>query len=188
MSAVAAAALILQARKRRQPPFWRPLVLEAALLLCFASLGVGEKGAHLGDFAMTSIICAAMGVQNALVTKLSGARIRTTHLTGVTTDVAIETTKLVDRWRDASPGRPLLARLRVLASLCGDANARHLRLHLRVLGCFFAGATIGPSLYLVIGHWSILIPVAFLCLLAVFDARVGLGSTADAASLPALSR
>jgi hypothetical protein len=37
-----------------------------------------------------------------------------------------------------------------------------------------------------IGHWAILIPVALLCLLAVFDARFGLGSTIDAASLPAL--
>jgi len=188
LGAAVATALILQARRRGQPPFWRPLVLEALLLLCFASLGVGGKGAHLGDFAMTSLICAGMGVQNALVTKLSGARIRTTHLTGVTTDVAIETTKLLDRWRAASSGRPFLARFRLLGSLSGDADARHLRLHLRVLGCFFAGATIGPSLYLVFGHWSILIPVASLCLLAVFDARFGLGSTVDAASLPALSR
>ena len=53
-----------------------------------------------------SLICAGMGVQNALVTKLSGARIRTTHLTGVTTDIAIEGTKLFDRWRSASRGRP----------------------------------------------------------------------------------
>ena len=187
LGAAMATALILQARRRGRPPFLRPLILEAALLVCFASLGVGAgKGAHLGDFAMTSLICAAMGVQNALVTKLSGARIRTTHLTGVTTDVAIETTKLLDRWRAASRGRPLFVCLRALAALTGDADARHLRLHLRVLGCFFGGATIGPSLYLVIGHWAILIPVGFLCLLAVFDARFGLGSTLDAASLPAL--
>ena len=100
--------------------------------------------------------------------------------------VAIEVTKLLDRWRTVSQARPLLARLRALLAMSGDGEAHHLRLHLRVLGCFFGGATIGPSLYLVIGHWAILIPVAFLLLLAIFDARFGLGSTADAASLPAL--
>ena len=156
--AVVATALVLQARRRGQPPFWRPLLLEAAILLSFASLGAGAgKGARLGDFLMTSLICAGMGVQNALVTKLSGARIRTTHLTGVTTDIAIEMTKLVDRWRTVARGRPLLARLRLFAGLSGDVEANHLRLHLRVLGCFFGGATIGPLLYLVIGHWAILI-------------------------------
>jgi uncharacterized membrane protein YoaK (UPF0700 family) len=185
--AALATALVLQARRRGQPAFWRPLLLEGVLLLCFASLGAGTgKGVHFGDFVMTALICAGMGVQNALVTKLSGARIRTTHLTGVTTDIAIEVTKLVDRWRSVSRGRPLPARLRIFGAMWGDGDAHHLRLHLRVLGCFFGGATIGPSLYLLIGHWAILIPVSFLFLLAVFDARFGLGSTAAVGSLPVL--
>ena len=124
-----------------------------------------------------------MGVQNALVTKLSGARIRTTHLTGVTTDIAIEATKLFDRWRTASRGSALLARLRFFLAMSGDVDAKHLRLHLRVLGCFFGGATLGPALYLVVGHWAILIPVAFLCALAVFDVRFGLGSTTDSPAI-----
>jgi uncharacterized membrane protein YoaK (UPF0700 family) len=178
--------LVLQARRRRQPAFYRPLLIEALLLLCFASLGVGTvPGVRFGDFVMTSLICAAMGVQNALVTKMSGARIRTTHLTGTTTDIAIETTKLLDRWRSASRGRPLLARLRLLASVSGDVEARHLRLHLRVWGCFLVGATIGPTTYLAIGHLAMLVPVAFLLGLAWFDARFGLGSAAEPVAVPA---
>src|SRR5256885_11903669 len=39
--AAVATALVLQARRRGQPPFWRPLLLEALLLLCFASPGAG---------------------------------------------------------------------------------------------------------------------------------------------------
>jgi uncharacterized membrane protein YoaK (UPF0700 family) len=186
--AAAATGLVLQARRRGRPAFWRPLLLEAALLLCFASLGAGTGlGAHVGDFVMTSLICAGMGVQNALVTKLSGARIRTTHLTGVTTDIAIEVTKLMDRWRSASRGQAFLARFRLLRAMSAGTETQHLRLHLRVLGCFFGGATIGPSLYLIVGHWAILIPVALLLVLAVFDLRFGLGSTAAPASLPVLS-
>src|SRR5438045_6424148 len=84
--AMVATPLVLHARKRQEPPFWRPLLVEAGLLLCFAGVTVGgTHGAHIDSFAMTSIICVAIGVQNALVTNLSGARLRTTHVTGVTT-------------------------------------------------------------------------------------------------------
>jgi uncharacterized membrane protein YoaK (UPF0700 family) len=41
------------------------------------------------------MLCFIMGLQNATVTKISGARIRTTHVTGMITDVGIELGKLV---------------------------------------------------------------------------------------------
>lgn len=175
--ALVATALVLHARKRQQPAFWRPLLLEAALLFCFASVSVGGgHRAHLNSFTMTSLLCIAMGVQNALVTKLSGARIRTTHLTGVTTDVGIELMKTFDRWRSIASGRRPREQFRLIANISGDVEARHLRLHLRILGCFLAGATGGAALYLLVGHWSMIIPVILLCSLAVFDIRLGLGS------------
>ncbi len=181
--AMIATALVLHARKRRQPAFWQPLLLEAALLFCFASISVGgTHRAHINNFSMTSIICIAMGVQNALVTKLSGARIRTTHLTGVTTDIGIELMKTFDRWRAIAAGCAAGEKFRRLADISTDVEARHLRLHLRVLGCFLLGAIGGPALYLGIGHWSMLIPVAFLCGLASFDIRLGLGSNATIAA------
>lgn len=175
--AMVATALVLHARKRSQPAFWRPLLLEAAVLFCFASISVGAgHPPRLNSFSMTSLICFGMGVQNALVTKLSGARIRTTHLTGVTTDIGIELMKTFDRWRTLASGRPAAEQLLRLADVSTDVEARHLRLHLRVLGCFLAGATGGPALYLLVGHWSMLIPVVLLCGLAAFDIRLGLGS------------
>jgi uncharacterized membrane protein YoaK (UPF0700 family) len=175
--AIAATALILHARKRQQPAFWRPLLLEAAVLFCFASVNVGSTGrAHINGFEMTSLICFGMGVQNALVTKLSGARIRTTHLTGVSTDIGIELMKTFDRWREVSAGLSFSKRIRAIAKVIGDVEGRHLRLHLRIFGCFLAGATAGPALYLAIGHWSMIVPVAVLCGLAAFDIKLGLGS------------
>ena len=36
----------------------------------------------------------AMGLQNALVTKISNATVRTTHLTGLFTDLGIELSQL----------------------------------------------------------------------------------------------
>ncbi|HEY2028249.1 MAG TPA: YoaK family protein [Myxococcales bacterium] len=177
--AMVATALVLYARERQKPAFWRPLSLEAALLFCFASFSVGAgRGAYFHNFTMTAVLCAAMGLQNALITKLSGARIRTTHLTGVSTDIGIELTKTLRRWRARSVGKSLADTVNLAGEVSLDAEARHLRLHLRVLGCFLAGAIAGPALYLVVGHWAMLAPVALLVALAVFDLRAGLGSAA----------
>jgi uncharacterized membrane protein YoaK (UPF0700 family) len=183
--AMTATALVLYARKRQQPAFWRPMLLEAAVLFVFASITVGSghgRGAHLNSFAMTSILCFGMGVQNALVTKLSGARMRTTHLTGVSTDIGIELMKTVLHWHDLSAHKPLAQRLSLLPEVGAGVEAQHLRLHLRILLCFLLGATGGAALYLVVGHWSMLIPVLLLCGLAVFDLRLGLGSSIAAAT------
>ena len=184
--AMIATALVLHARKKRQPAFWRPLLLEALTLFGFASLTVGASGpVHVNRFTMTALICFGMGVQNALVTKLSGARIRTTHLTGVTTDIGIELMKTLYRIREAAAGRTLGGTFRSIPEVAVDAETRHLRLHLRVFFCFIAGATCGPALYLMVGHWAMLIPVAVLCGLALFDLRYGLGSTIAAGDLSA---
>jgi uncharacterized membrane protein YoaK (UPF0700 family) len=181
--AMEATSLLLHARERKTPAFWRPLCLEASLLICFASASVGAgpgRGVHFHNFTMTAILCTAMGLQNALITKLSGARIRTTHLTGVSTDIGIELTKTIRRWRARSAGKSIADSVNLAGEVGLDAEARHLRLHLRVMGCFLAGAIGGPSLYLVIGHWSMLAPVALLLGLAAFDLRSGLGSATPA--------
>lgn len=52
------------------------------------------------DVSRTALVCGiafAMGLQNALVTRISGAIIRTTHLTGVITDLGMEAAR-VARW------------------------------------------------------------------------------------------
>jgi len=36
------------------------------------------------------LLCFIMGLQNAVITKISHAEIRTTHVTGLVTDVGIE--------------------------------------------------------------------------------------------------
>ncbi|WIO74418.1 YoaK family protein [Porticoccaceae bacterium LTM1] len=59
------------------------LVVES--LLIFMSFYLLSKGSFYGHFAASS----ACGMQNALATKYSGAVIRTTHLTGIFTDLGI---------------------------------------------------------------------------------------------------
>jgi len=41
------------------------------------------------------LLCFIMGLQNAIVTKISNSEIRTTHLTGIVTDIGIELGKLI---------------------------------------------------------------------------------------------
>ncbi len=59
------------------------LVLEAALL--FVSLYLLSTGSNYGHYTAS----AACGIQNALATSYSGAIVRTTHLTGIFTDLGI---------------------------------------------------------------------------------------------------
>src|SRR5436305_15330780 len=89
LGAMASTFLVIYGKRVGRAPYWRVLLLECALLFVFATVNVGsEHGAHLNSLEMTALLCCAMGLQNALVTKLSGARIRTTHMTGVPTDIA----------------------------------------------------------------------------------------------------
>ena len=70
-------------------------MLEAALLFGFGLLGSFAQGSPGFTPAAVLMLCFIMGLQNATVTKISGARIRTTHVTGMITDVGIELGKLV---------------------------------------------------------------------------------------------
>lgn len=83
-------------RKAMASEYALPLLLESVLILCF-----GLLGARLASFEglllpfTVVLLCFIMGLQNAVVTKLSGAVIRTTHLTGIVTDLGIELGKLL---------------------------------------------------------------------------------------------
>lgn len=76
------------------------LSTEAALLLLFTLLSYLTASEHprVRD-AETLLLCGAMGLQNALVSRLSGAVVRTTHLTGVVTDLGIESARWFRFWR-----------------------------------------------------------------------------------------
>jgi uncharacterized membrane protein YoaK (UPF0700 family) len=80
--------LILWARRRRlQSEYALPLLCESML---FAAFAVTTTVLHEQKVAGTiALLCFAMGLQNAMITKLSGSVIRTTHITGMVTDIGI---------------------------------------------------------------------------------------------------
>ncbi|MBH9579299.1 YoaK family protein [Inhella proteolytica] len=120
--AMVCALLVNYARRRRlHSEYALPLLLEAALILAFGLLG--SQLAHWEGLlvpATVVLLCFIMGLQNAVITKLSNAVIRTTHMTGIVTDLGIELGKLVYWNRAETEQAPVLAdraRMAVLASL-----------------------------------------------------------------------
>ena len=72
--------------------FALPLFVEAVVLLVFGCVGHAFAGRVLVSILL---LCYAMGLQNAILTRVSDAVIRTTHLTGMITDVGIKLGRIV---------------------------------------------------------------------------------------------
>lgn len=144
------AALAIQtgeARRLRSIYAWM-IVVEAGLLFLLAAIFLTRPGAVPGA-ALVFTLCFVMGLQNAVTTMISRARVRTTHVSGMATDIGIE-----------------------LAALIGGTARRHeampkLKLHSLTLICFSAGGIVGALLFGLVGHWLFVITAALLLLLAV---------------------
>jgi uncharacterized membrane protein YoaK (UPF0700 family) len=111
-----------------------PLLIEAILILLFGAFGGTLRKHALADVSLAVVtLCFAMGLQNALITKISRAEIRTTHLTGLTTDMGIEIGKLL-YWNSRRPGDERVA---------VKANLNKLRIHATLIASFLAGGIAG---------------------------------------------
>ena len=92
-------------RRDRHGAYALPLVVEAGLLLVFGMTGHRwEEGAVGGLPATGILLCFTMGLQNAIITKISDAVIRTTHVTGMVTDLGIELGKALYFNRNKTAG------------------------------------------------------------------------------------
>lgn len=71
--------------------FVLPVIIESLLLILVATLG---ERALISANWIACLLLFAMGLQNSFVTKISNAVVRTTHLTGLFTDLGIELSHL----------------------------------------------------------------------------------------------
>ena len=158
VGAMASAFMINFARRRAlRSQYALPLLLEAALLLAFGVLGASL--AHVpGLFvpATVMLLCFMMGLQNAVITKISGSVVRTTHLTGVITDLGIELGRLVYWNRSTRPANERVVadrdRLKVLAWLCT---------------CFLVGGVSGALGFKHVGYATTLPLAALLVVMSI---------------------
>jgi len=97
MGAICSSVMVTWAKRRRlHSQFALPLLLEAGLLLVFGLLGT-TLHEHLAFLLPETVIvlCFTMGLQNAVITRISQSEIRTTHITGLVTDLGIEIGRLI---------------------------------------------------------------------------------------------
>jgi uncharacterized membrane protein YoaK (UPF0700 family) len=147
-----------------------PISLEAILLT--ALYWMLTAGVPAGPCAM--LAAAAMGLQNGTITRISGAVVRTTHLTGVVTDLALDTVQLA-RWAAGPKADRLWA----------QPAARRWVLLACIYGSFLTGGIAGGIFERLFGPGAVLIPVVFLTGLVVWTAaRATRGSGALQTSAP----
>jgi uncharacterized membrane protein YoaK (UPF0700 family) len=134
-----------------------PLLAEATLLLCFSFMrGPFQHPSKVFESIVTLLLCFTMGLQNAIITKISQAEIRTTHVTGIVTDIGIELGKLF-YWNGSKshPGKPIVR-----------ADRQKLRLLGSLIGLFFLGGVLGALSFMHVGFLFFL-PLAALLLIMV---------------------
>ncbi|MGV8805803.1 MAG: YoaK family protein [Polaromonas sp.] len=130
-----------------------PLLVEALLLLVFGLLGATLNRQTPLAVPLTVLVLAfTMGLQNALVSKISSSQIRTTHMTGIVTDIGIELGKMLYWNRNAHAPESHVR-----------ANRMKLRLFGTLLGAFVSGGVVGAAGFKYIGFvW--VVPLALLLL------------------------
>ena len=173
-----------------------PMAIEAVLLGVFA-LGVrlhDVPGPEMGLalYWMAGSSSMAMGLQNATITRISNGVVRTTHVTGVVTDLGLETVGLVMGWmgmrggenaHGARPehGRPVglragprHARRAELGNsegrtLGGSHAGRRWILLLSIIASFALGAGLGTVVFDRYAQLAMFPPVLFLIWIIVQD-------------------
>ncbi|HEU5351778.1 MAG TPA: YoaK family protein [Terracidiphilus sp.] len=128
-----------------------PLLSEAALLAVFGFTGREFTGQRV--LGTVVLLCFTMGLQNAMITKISDSVIRTTHMTGIVTDIGIAVGKLsfASTHQDIQSAE-VMAALRLLLSL---------------LGLFFVGGVIGAVGFKHVGFLFTLPLASILFVLAI---------------------
>lgn len=164
VGAACIAALLDVAFAWRRARYTPVLLAEGAVLAIAAGLASRPLPHEFPRIA--GCLAFAMGMQNAVVTRFSGAVVRTTHITGVITDLGMEIWALL---RGA-------ARRAVTSSSLNPSSSDDMRaalLHLGLLTAFVLGA-IGGGLTLLI----------VLCACAVHAAERGHSLIVDSAGTP----
>jgi uncharacterized membrane protein YoaK (UPF0700 family) len=164
----------------RRVRYLKPLVLEIVLLAAFVVLGKLRESDPSVVPWLTAVLCFTMGLQNAMVTKISGAVVRTTHMTGVMTDMGIETARLGLLLRDRlrarradlatlpPPHQTLREFVMETARIFGDEGQKAALL-VCILGSFGIGATGGAVAFVNGGYLGAIPIAAILASLVAFE-------------------
>lgn len=118
----------------------------------FGGFGVAANLSH--DYLLLALLCGACGLQNAAITSASGSTVRTTHLTGLTTDLGLGIIRAEVHYV-SSEGR------------AADRKANLLRVG--TILAFFLGSLVGAFFYARFHYLGFLLPM-ILAIYAAFSA------------------
>ncbi len=141
----------LVAKKNERYIYIVPTVIESIILFSVAILGQTLLASNVNIIALTLLF--AMGLQNSLVTRISDAVVRTTHVTGLFTDLGIELSQLFFRTTQKQH-RKLISTI---------------RLRLRIIITFFAGGIFGGIFYTYLSLYVLIIPATLLLIGLFYD-------------------
>lgn len=128
------------------------VLVEAFLLLGFAVADFAlpiDQSRPILVFGLSFV----MGLQNAATTRISNARVRTTHVSGMATDIGLNLATLTSRGQEHAEARSRLV------------------LHLSTLGSFLLGGIVGVLSYLVIGAFVFVLAATVLTVTALPELR-----------------
>ncbi|MEZ7499445.1 YoaK family protein [Flavobacterium sp. Arc3] len=130
-----------------------PISLEIAILLLVGVFGVQGDLSSLSGKWIAFAMLFAMGIQNSLVTQISNSVVRTTHLTGLFTDLGIELSQLFFYKKPNEKKR---------------LNTS-IYLRLSIIVFFFIGCTSGGFLYTFLEMKTLFVAAFFLLIALMYD-------------------
>jgi uncharacterized membrane protein YoaK (UPF0700 family) len=130
-----------------------PLSIEIIIILATAFSTELLPHCSSARLIVSSALLFAMGLQNALVTRISQSVVRTTHLTGLFTDLGIELSLLVFHGQKEK-------NLQLNKSIS---------LKLMIISCFFLGGILGALTYQHFQLKTLFLPVALLLFSLWYD-------------------
>jgi uncharacterized membrane protein YoaK (UPF0700 family) len=136
----------------RQYSYVIPILAEIIILMIVAAYGYHfNRTVRETEFFAGSLLFA-MGMQNSLVSMVSGSVVRTTHLTGMFTDLGIEIAAVIKR--DETEKTKLKGQI---------------RLRLIIIFFFFLGGILGGYLFGILKYHTFFIPAGILIIALFYD-------------------
>ncbi len=126
--------------------FGMMFLLLVLTLICGLMGTFGEFGESLQysrDYALLAVLCLVCGIQNGTITTVSKSVIRTTHLTGITTDLGIGLMRFFNRHKLKEP-------------IENEVRANLMRFG--IISFFVLGSVIGGYVFRHLQYWGFVFP------------------------------
>ncbi|PSL45731.1 uncharacterized membrane protein YoaK (UPF0700 family) [Chitinophaga niastensis] len=130
-----------------------PIIFEIMILILVGSFGQTYDQSIIKTEYFAGSLLFAMGMQNALVSTVSGYVVRTTHLTGMFTDLGID----LYTWISGAGKNIIEVRKKIM-------------LRLVVIFFFLGGGIVGGYVFLQLKYYTFYLPAAILVVAMFYDA------------------